>query len=183
MARKPNISSRSEQELNKAEKQLEKFTDQVKSLTIDEVSKAPVVEKEQQTLLSKREANAKEAPYIKPNRSIHSKEKFNEKFREDYENGRKYVKCIVENNEIIGESVQFWIKKWPGTSAEEYTVPVNKPVYIPRYVAEHLASRSYHRLVMQDKQPHEIVEGEPMGTMVAKETKHRIDCRTTEFGF
>lgn len=182
MPKKTHVSSRSEQQLEKAAEKFDKFSEDVKSLSTDADRKSiPEKESEPQTKLSKNEAKTLDAPTIKPNRAIFSKEKFDEKYRKDQEERSKYVKCIVENNEIVGESVQFWKKEWPGTPAQEWIVPVNKPVYIPRYIAEHLARRTYVRYVMQENQ--NVREGDITHSMVAKETRHRIDCRSVDFGF
>ena len=182
MARKPKVTSKGEQELKKAEAQLEKFQDQVKSLSVDTVSKAPAQETEPQTKLSKKEIDKLDAPYIKPTRAIFSTEKFNEAYRKERDEGWKYVKCIVENNEIHGEKVEKWTKRWPGEPAHFWQIPVNKPIYLPKFVAEELQGCSYHRFVMQSRNPDQVREGEPMEDMVAKETRHRIDCRSVGFG-
>lgn len=182
MQKKLRVSSRSEQQLNKAAEQFDKFAEDVKSLSVEDAkSSLPSVETEPQTKISKKEANAYDAPVIKPGRAIFSKEKFDEKNRKDFEERSKLVKCIVENNEIVGENVQFWFKEYPGLPAYEWTVPVNKPIYVPRYIAEHLAKRAYIRYVMQECQS--VSEGNLTHSMVAKETRHRIDCRSVDFGF
>jgi hypothetical protein len=87
----------------------------------------------------------------------------------------------VENNEIVGENVQFWLKPYPGLPAHEWIVPVNKPIYLPQYVAEHLAKRSYVRYVMQERRG--AGEGDLTHEMAAKEVRHRLDCRSVDFGF
>lgn len=182
VARKPKITSKGEQELKKAEDQLNKFESHVKSLTVDELSKSPLKESEPQTKLSNREVEKLDAPYIKPVRAIFSNEKFNEAFRKERDEGWKYVKCIVENNEIIGERIEKWTKHWPGEPAHFWQIPVNKPIYLPKFLAEELQGCCYHRLVMQSRSPDQIREGEPMEDLVAKETRHRIDCRSVGFG-
>jgi hypothetical protein len=183
MARKPHVSSKSEQELNKAQEKFDKFSEELKTLSTDSKKESlPTVETEQQTKLSKREANAADAPYIKPGKAIFSKEKFNEACRADYERRNKYTKVVVEHNEIPGEIVQFWKKEWPGTPAYEWHIPTNKPVYVPIYIAEHLAKRSYVRYVMEER-PQNVDGASLTHSMVAKEVCHRIDCRAAEFGF
>ncbi len=178
----PKVNSKGEQELKKAEERFEKFEAQVKTLTdVDELNKSPLVESEPQTKLSTREAEKADAPYIKPSRSISSKEIFDEKFRKQRDAAWKYVKCIVENNEIIGEKVQKWTKKFPGEPAYFWEIPVNTPIYLPLFLAEELSKCTYHRLVMQE-QPQSIGDGATLThTPVAKETRHRIDCRSIGF--
>lgn len=178
-ARKPKVNSKGNQELQKADEHFTKFEEQVKSLTHDEVSKAPTQETEPQTKLSNREIDKSDASYIKPVRAIFSKEKFNENFRKERDEGWKYVKCIVENNEIIGERIEKWTKRWPGEPAHFWQIPVNKPIYLPKFLAEELQNCCYHRLVMEESQQN--VEGSLTHSLVSKETRHRLDCRSVGF--
>lgn len=174
---KPNVSSGyAQRELDKAEKQFEKFNDEVKEMTLDRMNAAPKEESEQQTKLSSKEiANAKEI-YLKPKRSIASKEQFNERFREDYNCAKEYVCFIAENNEIIGESISPWTKPFPGMPAEEWDVPVNKPVWGPRYLAERIKNCTYHRLVMQDNVTSHDHMGSYTGNMVVDSIKQRLNA-------
>lgn len=151
MSEKPKVSnSASEKELDKAEKNFDDFKQQVDSLTLDRLNAAPKEEEEPQTKISQREMSKLKEVYLKPKRSINSKEKFNESFREDYNFQKEYVCFIAENRELIGESIKLWTKRFPGQPAEEWDVPVNKPVWGPRYLAERLKDCTYHRLSMQD---------------------------------
>lgn len=178
------VNSKSQQELDRVSDQFDKFDEQVKSLTQDEMSKAPIADFEPQTKISAREANKVDAQYIKPARSINSKEQFNEKYRNEWEAKKKYVRCIVENREIIGEKVECWSKPFPGVAAEFWQIPVNKPIYIPQHLAEQLASRCYHRLMMDEsKSVSADGHGTYYGAITVKETIQRIDARPVGFGF
>src|SRR5579863_4732004 len=157
---KPKVNSEAQKEIEKAQESFDKFHENLKDFNPLSVS-APVDEKEPQTRLSTREANKMDAPYIKPIRSINSKEAFNEKYRKQWEEGWQYVKCIVENHEIIGEAVEVWTKRFAGDSAHFWRIPVNKPIMIPRLLAEQLAKCQYHRLIMEDRP----VEQGHMGTI------------------
>lgn len=181
---RPKVNSESQKELDRAEKQFEAFEEQVKSLNVDEMNKAPKLELEPQTKISTREANKSDAPYIKPLRSINSKERFDERYRDMHTKAWEYIKCIVENNEILGEAIEVWTKKFPGDPAHFWKVPVNKPVYIPKLLAEQLSQCKYHRLSMdQSTIASSDGLGTFMGSMVVDNTKHRIDCRPVGFGF
>lgn len=150
MTDKPKIKSSSEKELEKAQDQFDTFEQNIKDLTLDNMNRASKEEVEPQTKLSQNElARAKEI-YLKPKRSIGSKEKFNEKFRDAYNFDKEYVHFIAENKEIIGESIDLWTKPYAGVPAEEWSVPVNKPVWGPRYLAEQIRRCSYHRLIMNE---------------------------------
>ena len=148
--KRPKVNSESQKELDKAETQFNEFNEQIKTLTMDRMNEAPQKEVEAQTKLSQTEIEKSKDIYLKPHRTISSREKFNEKFREDYNFSKEYVYFTAENREVIGEEIDLWTKPFPGMPAEEWKVPVNKPVWGPRYLAEQIKKAKYHRLVMQD---------------------------------
>lgn len=183
MAR-PKLETSSEKELIKLDEKFKEFESNVAEMTVDRMNLAPVEEKEVQTKISTREANKADASYLKPVRSINSKEPFNEKYREQHTKAWEYIKCIVENNEIIGEQIECWTKRFAGDPAHFWKVPVNKPVFIPKLLAEQLSQCRYHRLRMDQSQiASSDGAGTFMGSMVVDETKHRVDCRPVGFGF
>lgn len=160
-----NINSASAKELDKVSKQFDEFDKQVKDLTQDRMNAAPKEETEQQTKMSSKEvADAKDI-YLKPRNIISCKEKFNEKYRDDYNFAKEYVHFIAENKEVIGESIEIWTKAFAGVPAEYWIVPTNKPVWGPRYLAEQIKKATYHRLVMQE---HIATETMGMGTMYGR---------------
>lgn len=153
MANKPTPkSSEAEKEFNKIEKQFDDFSENVKQLTVDRMSAAPKEEVEQQTKMSQNEILNSARIYLKPKTTLFSKEKFNERFRDDYNFAKEYVQFMAENVESPGDSVTTWTKPFPGCPAEEWIVPVNKPVWGPRYVAERVNGCEYSRLQMDDSQ-------------------------------
>ena len=150
MAGKPILKdSLGNKELDKAEEQFKAFDDQVKEMTLDRMNAAPKEEVEPQTKLSQKDIEKSKDIYLKPKKTIGCKEKFNEKFRNDYNFAKEYVQFVAENKEIIGESIDLWTRPFPGMPAEEWSVPVNTPVWGPRYLAERIHSCKYHRLKMQ----------------------------------
>lgn len=164
-------------ELDHAEKQLDAFESQVKEMTLDRMNMAPKQETDQQTKLSSREIEKSSAHYLKPKRSIGCRDKFNEEFREKYNFDKEYVQFIAENREIIGESIDIWTRPYGGMPAEEWEVPVNKPVWGPRYLAEQIKRKYYHRLVMQEN----ITTGSDgmgkyYGSMAVDTTVQRLDA-------
>lgn len=150
MARPKTQSSLAEQEMDKVAAQFETFDQQVKDLTLDRMNMAPKQEVEPQTKLSQSQIEKSRDIYLKPDKTIGSREKFNEKFRDDYNFTKEYVKFIAENKEIIGEAIEIWTKPFPGMPAEFWKVPTNKPLWGPRYLAEQIKKASYHRLTMQE---------------------------------
>jgi hypothetical protein len=151
MAEKPKAkNSAAERELDKAEEQFKAFEENVQSLTLDRLSAAPKADIEPQTKMSQKEIDRSKDIYLKPRRTYPSKEKFNERFREEYNFAKEYVHFTSENKEIIGESIEITTKPFPGMPAEEWVVPVNKPVWGPRYLAERIDGCTYSRLEMDD---------------------------------
>ena len=177
VARKPkNLNSSAEKELDNAQKQFDKFENEIKDLTLDRMNQAPKIEADQQTQISRSEIQKKPDHYLKPKRTIGSREKFNERFREDYNFKREYVQFIAENKEIIGESIPMWTKPFPGVPAEEWEVPVNKPIWGPRYLAEQIKGCKYHKLSMQNSMTNSDGIGQFYGSMVVDNTIQRLDA-------
>lgn len=183
--KKPNVNSAGEMELVKAKEQLDHFEDQVKALTLDRMNEAPKLETEPQTKVSQAEMDKIKALYLKPMVQIGPgpKEKFIEKFRDEYNFQKEYVNFIAENNEIIGESIDIWTKPFVGLNAEWWKVPVNKSVWAPRYLAEQIKRKSYHRLSMKEHTTQNNYAGQDQmgtqyyGTMAVDNTVQRLDAR------
>jgi hypothetical protein len=178
MTEKPkSVNSLAQKELEKAEKQIDAFDENVKQLTLDRMNQTPKEETEPQTKISQKEMDKIPDTYIKPARSIGSREKFNERFRSDYEFAKQYVHACFENKEILGETLEFWTKPFPGMPCEFWQIPVNKPVWTPRYVAEQIKRKFYHRLVMKDEKiTGQDGRGQYFGQMAADTTIQRLDC-------
>jgi hypothetical protein len=165
-------SNFAQKELDRAEKQFEKFEENIKEMTLDRMNEAPKLEQEPQTKMSNREAQKADGVWLKPVRSIgpgvHPKtgevERFNEKFRKDFEFASEYVKFIAEHKEL-GETIEIWTKAFPGTNMEYWEVPVNKPVWGPRYLAEQIKKASYHRLRMDEQK---VIGYNQMGAMTGQ---------------
>lgn len=175
--RQKTSNSPAEQELAKAAEQFDKFDEQVKTLTLDRMNEAPKKELEPQTKLASSEIEKSKDIYLKPTRSISSQEKFNEKFRSDYNFQKEYVQFIAENNEIIGENIEIWTKPFPGMPVEFWSVPTNKPIWGPRYLAENIKSRCYHRLRTENANTGADHNGQYYGTLVVDHTIQRLDAR------
>ena len=91
---------------------------------------------------------------------------------------KEYVYFEAENKEVIGETLQFWTKPFAGIPAEEWKVPVNKPVWGPRYVAERIKGCSYHRLTMDETQSTGTDgRGQYYGQMAVDSVIQRLDAR------
>lgn len=167
----------SQKELDKAEQQFEKFDEEVKEMTLDRMNAAPREEIEPQTKISTREAQKADGIYLKPSRTISSKEAFNEKFRADYNFKKEYVKFIAEHKEISGEKIEKWTKPFPGVPAEFWEVPPNKIVWGPRYLAEEIKKHCcYHRLTMRDQATSVDGMGSYYGTLTVDSVVQRIDA-------
>lgn len=178
MADKPlPRSSLGEKELDKAEKQLDAFDSSVRSLTLDRMNMAPVVDKEMQTTMSQNQLARATDIYLKPHTSIGSREKFNEDYRQEYEYAKEYVQFIAENKMIIGEIIEMWTKPFAGMPAQFWKVPVNKALWAPRYVAEQIKRAKYHVLTMRDSVTTGADQmGQYYGTMAVDSTIQRLDA-------
>ena len=187
--KRPKVNSEAQRELDQAEKQFEKFDSEIKSMTLDRMNQAPIKETEPQTKISQRDLEKSKDIYLKPKRTFPpgvdpktgKREEFNEKFREEYNFQKEYVRFIAQNNEIIGESIEFCLKKFPGTNCEEWEVPVNKPVWAPRMVAERIKGSKYHKLTMQENRGSGSDQmGQYYGTMAVDSVVQRLDAYPAE---
>lgn len=171
-------TSEAAKSLDAAEKQFDAFNENIQALTLDRMNEAPKQETEPQTKIAQRDIDKFPGIYLKPAKSIASREKFNEKFRLAYEFDKEYVQFIAEHNEIKGETMEFWTKPYPGLPAQFWQVPVNKPIWAPRYVAERIKGCSYHRLMMDEKRTTGADgAGEYYGSMAVDTTIQRLDAR------
>src|ERR1700684_2489896 len=103
---KPKVTnSLAEKELDKAEQQFKAYDENIRSLTLDRMNQAPKQEVEPETKLSSRELSKTKEIYLKPERSIGSREKFNEDYRKEFEFAKEYVQFIPYNKEITGETI------------------------------------------------------------------------------
>jgi hypothetical protein len=179
---KPKASSSfAQRELDKAESQFQKFNDEVKEMTLDRMNEAPKEEKDPQIKISAREAERAQIVFLKPSRTVSCTEKFNEKFRKDYEFAKERVLFTAQNNEIIGETIELWTKKFAGQDAEFWNVPVNTVVEGPRYLAERIKGCTYHRLSMKE---HKVTSQDSVGSyygqMVVDNVLQRLDAHPFE---
>ena len=185
MTQKSSISSTVKKDLEKANQDFQAFDQNVKELTQDRMDMTPKEEVEKQTKLSQKDLEKSKDIYLKPKKSLgpgrDSKtnfvEKFNEKYRKDYEFATEYVQFIAENKEIIGEAIEIWTKPFPGMNTEFWEVPTNIPVWGPRHLAEQITKAKYHRLSMKDDSfTGSDSRGKYFGTMVADTTIQRLDA-------
>ena len=149
MANKPNMNSESEKELAKVEKQFDNYKENLDQMSFDRANLASKQDVEPQTKISQQDIAKSNDIYLKPNRTIAGRDKFNEDFRSQYNFDKEYVQFISENREIIGEEIEMWTKPYAGVPAEFWKIPVNKPVWGPRYLAEQIKRCNYHRFTMQ----------------------------------
>lgn len=165
-----------DKEMEKSMQNVDAFNESVNSMTLDRMNQAPKQDVEPQTKLAQADIDKSKDIYLKPKRTIASKEAFNEKFRADYNFQKEYVQFIAENREIIGEDIEMWTKPFPGLPAENWIVPTNKPVWGPRYLAENIKNRTYHRFSMQNTPTTQTHEGQFYGAMVVDNTIQRLDA-------
>lgn len=166
-----------QKELEKIQQQCDAFEENVKELTLDRMNCAPKQDVEAQTKLSQKEISNSKDIYLKPDKTVASRDKFNEKFRDAYNFAKEFVCFTAENREIIGETIEMWTRPFGGMPAEFWKVPVNKPVWGPRYLAEQIKKCAYHRLVMQQNVVTESSGyGQMYGALAADTIVQRLDA-------
>lgn len=177
MKQKPkNLNSSAERELDKVEKQFDQFDKDVKEMTMDRMNAAPKEEVEPETKMSQNEIAKSKDIYLKPSNIIGARDKFNEKYRDEYNFAKEFVQFIAEHREL-GETIEIWTRPFAGMPAEFWKVPVNTPVWGPRYLAEQIKRKFYHRLVMKENVVTEHTGmGAMYGKMAADTTIQRLDA-------
>ena len=177
MAQKPNMNSESEKELIKVEKQFDDYKEKLDDMSLERMHSAPKQDVEPQTKISQADIAKSQDIYLKPAKTIAGRDKFNEDYRKQYEFDKEYVQFTAENREIIGELIELWTKPYAGIPCEFWKVPVNKPVWGPRYLAEQIKRCNYHRFVMQQNT---ISDSDGMGTyhgsITVDSTIQRLDA-------
>lgn len=176
---KRSYKTSSEKELDKAQEQFTAFDESVKAMTLDRMNEAPKKELEPQTKLAQSQIDKNNNMYLKPIRTVSCspKDKFNEKFREDYNHAKEYVNFTAENKEVIGEAIDIWTRPFGGMPAEEWKVPTNRPVWGPRYLANQIKNCTYHTLTMQQNTAvGGDYAGNYYGSMAVQSTVQRLDA-------
>ena len=148
MTEKPKVTGAAQKEIDIAAKQFDAFDASVKEMTLDRMNAAPKLETEEQTKLSTKQIEKYPGIYLKPDKTVPCQDKFN--FRAAWNFDKEYVHFTAENKEIIGETIELWTRPYGGVHAMFWKVPVNTPVWGPRYLAEQIQGRKYHRLTMQE---------------------------------
>lgn len=170
-------------ELEQAIVNSDKMREDMSKITMDAVAGVPLAETDVQTKMTKKQIEEYDAPVIKPSKSMPSTGKPLDKEKAMREDGWKYIKVIAENNEVVGERVDFWHKKFAGDPIYYWEIPVNKPIYVPKHIAQHLSERKYHVFKMQDRSREGLQHGDYAQSLICQETRRRIDCRSVQFGF
>lgn len=174
-SKKVSSTSAAVKEMERAQEHLDNFTEQVNDLTLDRMNQAPKEEVEPQTKLSQKEIEKSRDIYLKPERTLSDRQKFDENYRKDWEFEKEYVQFIAEHKELIGETIEIWTHPRGGVPAEFWKVPTNKPVWGPRHLAEQIRRAKYHRLRMDEKK---VISSDGTGSfygqMVADTTIARL---------
>tara|TARA_R110000868_G_C10940832_1_gene767066 strand:- start:2270 stop:2845 length:576 start_codon:yes stop_codon:yes gene_type:complete len=176
MTERPKVHSASQKELDKVEKQFEEFNDNIKDLVSARSPDVKPEETEKQTKMSSNEIRNAKDIYLKPSKTLPDRQKFNEKFRKDWEYQQEYVNFVAEHKELIGETIEFWAHPFGGVGATYWEVPTNKPIWAPRYVAEQIQRKSYHRLVMTNTTTQTSGVGTFYGQLASDTKIQRLDA-------
>ena len=178
---RPRVNSEGQRELDKAEEQLEGFKKAVEEFNPLEDEKKPV-DIDPQTKLSSKQMKESDAPYIKWTKYISRvnsekwKTYWDEKHRAAHDRDWEYVRVIVENNEIMGSPIEMWTAEYGCDPAHYWTIPVNKPIYIPRLVARKIAKCKYHRLRVENTVTTQEAGGQFYGALVVDNVQRRLNA-------
>ena len=173
---KPKLNASAQKELDRAEKQFDQFEQEVKTLTQDVSVRGPIKEAEPQTKLSQKEIEKMNGLQLKPDKWVSDNQKFNERFREDWNFQKEMVNFIAENIECKGDTIEIWTHPFGGVGAEFWKVPVNKPVWGPRYLAEQIKKNGYNRMVMTNTTTNVDGHGTYYGGLAVDSFVKRIDA-------
>lgn len=173
---KPKVSASAQRDLDKAEQKFDKFQEELNSVSNEVGKSLPIKETEAQTKLSSREIAKKNEIYLKPERTIPDNQKFNEKFRDEWNFQKEYVNFIAEHKEIIGDVIEAWTHPFGGVGAQFWKIPSNKPIWAPRYVAEQLKRARYVRYVTQNRTSGSEGGMEFYGGLIAETQIQRLDA-------
>lgn len=176
---KPKVDSEGKKELDKVQEQFDEYKEQVDTLTMDRMNLAPKQDVEPIHKISNKDLDKNDAMYLKPfsTVSVPPKEKFNERFRKSYEYDCERVEFTAEHRELIGETIEMWMKPYGGMPAEFWKIPTGKKINAPRYIFEKLRRTGYHRLRMDEsKQTNSDGTGTFYGQMVVDNYVPRLDA-------
>lgn len=175
MSKRPETSGFVQKELDNVEKQVSQVEESIKSMTMDKMNEAP--RQETELKMSQKQINNSSDEHLKPIKYVGCKENFNEKFRDEYNFKNEYVRVVCQHNELRGDAIEKWSRPYPGLPAEFWRIPTNRPVSIPRYLAEEVKSCSYHRLVMDEKKVTDTAGGGTFyGAMQVDTIVQRLDA-------
>lgn len=189
---RPKVNSKAQIDLDKAKEnidgfgaKLEEHHDKFMQTKHDMTdSSSGKVVSEPQHRLSQNEISGMSKIYLKPYKISPCRDKFNEKFRSQWEFAKEIVCFIAQHNELRGEEIDLVTRPYGGVDAMHWKVPTNKPVYGPRYLAEQIKRKSYIRYVAQNpNQARNSQENIPVGhmgvdytDMIGAEVVNRMDA-------
>lgn len=165
-------------EMRKAEEQVQNIEASLK-VSNDLSRSVKKEELEPQHRLSNTEIQKKPEIYLKPERTLNDAQKFNEKWAAEWEFQKEYVNIIAQHNELIGEVIEMWTHPFGGKGASFWKVPTNKPIWVPRFVAEQIKRKSYIRQVTGENVENTTSLGSNMrywNNVVSETSVQRLDA-------
>lgn len=178
--------------LDDAEKNFMQFQKEINSF--NPLNKeVPVEEISPYTKLSRREMKLADAPYIEPVREMSRPNvmKYGDAGKFHYNTAHddlrhaswKYIKVTVDNYEAIGQTIEMWTGQWGCEPGYLWHVPVNKPIWIPLFLAKQIKGCRYHEIVMRDPFENDpsaasrkVDSIELVQKMTVEMKKQRLDC-------
>jgi hypothetical protein len=178
---KPRLSSREGNiELEKVESQFVEKQNEMANLTMQERQNIPMQETDPQTKLSKKQLNEMGYIIIKPKKRIGTIQKPEPKWQKEREHAWQLVKAILENKESPGEVIEMWTHPFKGDNYDFWELPTNKPILIPRHLANDVAASNYVQYKMEADEKQIVNEDGAatyIGKMVTTTRKQRLSAQ------
>ena len=167
-------------ELAKIEDQFVEKQNEMANLTMQERQNVPLQEEDSQTKLSKKQLDDLGYLIVKPSKRMGSSQKPDPKWEKEREHAWQLVKAILENKESPGEDIEMWTHPFRGDAYDFWKLPTNKPILIPRHVANEVAGCNYVQYKMEANEKQVVNEDGAaiyIGKMVAKSRKQRLSAQ------
>ena len=148
---------------------------QLNNLDVDTIEKiAPKTEVAPPELSARERAKLENALYIEPKRTLKGFGTLPEKLKREHAHAWEYVKGMFENYIVNTEALTFWLSLYPGDPDCLWEIPPNRPVYIPRHVANHLEEvMKYHKFDYVPKAESQWVPGQSIEHFLPVSTHFR----------
>lgn len=139
------------------------------------MKKTPAREQERLNRVTEFKKKFPDAAYLEPAVRIPTQGNKHPEWEKQREHLHEYVVGIFESQMIQGK-LEFFLTGLPGDEYCKWSIPVNKPIGVPRFVAQHLSNNlgwKEMKPLGRDNQPKDLYEEEMMEPFGKFEYKKR----------